>query len=124
MEAEAGEQELDTRDDHRGCHLLPSHPFGVCLGATSPEAKLHEPGAGRGLSAHSRRDEFPALRGFQRLLGEIAAGPGSFEFCSSNPTGRIRFHSHRDFDGAADRVARSWRNVGHHVMEDVASGGI
>jgi len=70
--------------------------------------------------------EIPAMRGLQRLIGEITAGAGGEELGGGNVAGGVDVKLDGDADGAANGGAGAGRDFGHDLLEDFAGndGGV
>ena len=64
--------------------------------------------------------EVPAMRGLQRLVGEIAAGAGREEFGGGYVAGGVDVELDGYVDRSADGGASAGRNFGHDLIEDFA----
>jgi len=74
------------------------------------------------VAIHLGWSKVPAVRGMQRLLGEIFARAWGKEFGGSNVARRIDVELYGHADGTADGGARPGGDVRHDLIEHFALG--
>jgi len=92
----------------------------VGFGERGGELEADQPVGGDGVAVDLGRCEIPAMRGLQRLIGEITAGAGGEELGGGYVAGGIDVELDGDADGAANGGAGAGGNFGHDLLEDFA----
>ena len=80
---------------------------GARFGVEWGELEADHPFGGYGVAVDLGGGKIPAMRGLQRLIGEIAAGAGGEELCGGDVAGGIDVELDGNVDGATDGGARS-----------------